>query len=135
MMRSISQDGMKQQKATRAEIESQAGLITELLKLFLQTHSKKEFLENCLQRIQTWADLPCAGIRGLGFSKQYTVSSANCGFSPQFVESEKWLSTSKDNCVCIRVVQGKLEPQDLSQMTNGGTFCCNDTEKIFSRSE
>jgi hypothetical protein len=122
---------MNQDKTTGADTENQAALITELLKLFLQTHSMKEFLEECLQRIKLWADISCAGIRVLDAQNNIPYQAYN-GFSAEFVESEKWLSTANDNCACIRVVQGKLEPQDISQLTAGGSFCCNDTQSYLA---
>jgi signal transduction histidine kinase len=119
------------QTIAQTEINSQAGLITDLLKLFLHTQSKDEFLDNCLQMIRKWADLPCAGIRILDAQNNIPYH-VHCGFSADFIESEKWLSTGKDHCACVRVAQGVLESQDSPQMTEGGSFCCNDTDKYMT---
>jgi signal transduction histidine kinase len=122
---------MVQQPSFRTEIENQALLINDLLKFFLQTHSRMEFMEECLARIKQWAGLSGVGIRVLETAGNIPFQ-AHVGYSPGFVDSEKWLSTLEDQCLCIRVAQGKTDSHDLSQTTPGGSFCCNDTQVFLA---
>ncbi|HSW57855.1 MAG TPA: GAF domain-containing protein, partial [Dehalococcoidales bacterium] len=112
-------------------LNGQSDLVTDLLTLFLTTSTRKEFLDRCLERIKIWAGLRGAGIRVLD-SQSNIPYIAESGFSAEFIESEKWLSTITDQCTCIRVVQGKAEPPDISQMTPGGSFWCNNTQTFVA---
>ncbi len=122
---------MKRHEDNSTDIKTQSALVNALLTQFLQTHSRKDFLENCLQYIKNWAQISCAGIRVLDAQGNIPYQAVS-GFSAELVESENWLSTHHDQCACVRVVQGKIEPQDASQITSGGSFCCNNTQSYHA---
>jgi signal transduction histidine kinase len=52
------------------------------------------------------------------------------GFSPEFLESERVLSLTLDQCACTRVVAGTPEPQDIPAMTPNGSFHSNNSIKF-----
>lgn len=54
------------------------------------------------------------------------------GFTEEFCQGENWLSLHRDNCVCIRAVQGAFEPQDLSCVTPYGSFYTNNSQKFIA---
>jgi signal transduction histidine kinase len=114
------------------DIENRTDIINALLKLFLHTDSRKEFLDESLKIIRDWVGTTCAGIRVADEQGNIPYVS-HIGFSEQFIQSEKWLSTKRDQCACIRVILGDIEPQDTSEMTQAGSFCCNDTLKFLEK--
>ena len=113
-------------------VESRTAMINALLRLFLHTSSRKEFLDEALKIISDWVGTAYAGIRVADDQGNIPYIS-HIGFSEQFIDSEKWLSTKKDQCACIRVILGDIEPQDTSEMTPAGSFCCNNTQKFLDK--
>lgn len=108
-----------------ADGRKQGDLRDGLLRLFVEISSKKEFLDGAARLIRDWCGCDCVGIRGLDEWENIPYVSY-LGFSSKFVESECWLSLKEDQCSCIRVISGKLEPQDAPATTAAGSFCCND---------
>ncbi len=97
-----------------------------LLELFARKTERKEYLEAVVDLIHRWSNCQNVGIRIL--DRQGNIPyDAYRGFSPDFGASENWLSLDKDQCACIRVIQGNPDPQDLPLMTLNGSFRCNNT--------
>lgn len=95
-------------------------------KIISQLHNKQE-LNFVLQYV--------LGIVGCNFGGIRVLNEKGCipfehyvGFSREFWESENWLSIDHDNCVCMRVIVGKIEPQEKNMRTSYGSFYCNNTE-------
>jgi PAS domain S-box-containing protein len=110
----------------RKETERRIHATNTLLSLFSKKPSRKEYLDSVVDLIQNWSGCRCVGIRVL--NKQGDIPyESYVGFSREFWESENWLSVQRDQCVCIRVVTGKSDPQDISVITPGGSFCCGNT--------
>lgn len=103
-----------------------------LLKLFTQATSRKEYADNVVRLIHQWIDCRCVGIRLLDEEGNIPYESY-IGFSHEFWQSENWLSTKKHNCICIRIMTGKPEHQDLPFMTPEGSFYCGNLLKVFSK--
>ncbi len=106
-----------------------------LLNLFVRMSSRKEYLDGALGLIQRWSGCRCVGIRVLD-EKDYIPYESYAGFDREFWESENFLSVKYNQCACIRVVTGNLDPQDLPVSTPAGSFRCENTfEFIGSLSE
>jgi PAS domain S-box-containing protein len=110
----------------RKETERQINATNVLLSLFSKKSLRKEYLNSVIDLIQSWSGCRCVGIRVL--NKQGDIPyESYVGFSREFWESENWLSVQRDQCVCIRIVTGKSDPQDISVMTPEGSFRCGNT--------
>jgi signal transduction histidine kinase len=126
---------MENKELTVNGIKQQSELTTELLKLFLKTYSRREFLDASLKKIVEWTGITCAGIRVLDTQGNIPYEVYR-GFAPEFIRKEHWLSIGKDNCICIRIIKGQPEAPDLSNLTPSGSFCCNNlNQKIETLTE
>jgi len=112
----------------RAERHTKA--TNELLKLFSQTFMKKEYLDELVAMLKDWSSCAFAGIRLVEETGNIPFSAFS-GFSPEFVDKERGLSPGKDSCSCIRVIAGKPEPAEVSFITQGGAFVCNNTSLLL----
>ena len=101
----------------------------ELLKLFSQTFMKKEYLDKLVVMIKEWSGCAFAGIRLVEESGDIPFSAFS-GFSREFMDQERCLSLGKDSCVCTRIIAGKPEPAEVSFLTPGGSFVCNNTSLL-----
>jgi PAS domain S-box-containing protein len=103
-----------------------------LLNLFVRTPSRKEYLDAALELIQNWSGCRCAGIRVLDRQGHIPYESYS-GFSREFWESENFLSVKNNQCVCIRVITGEMDPQDAPVVTPAGSFCCGNTIRFIQQ--
>jgi PAS domain S-box-containing protein len=110
-----------------AERHTQAA--NRILRLATEASSRKDYLDGLLTPIQEWSGCRCIGIRVVDHSGHIPYES-HTGFSEEFWEQENWLSLTKDNCACIRVITRELEPQDACCMTKGGSFVVNDSRLL-----
>jgi PAS domain S-box-containing protein len=115
----------------RKEIENRTNATNALLNLFAKKTSRKEYLDAVVELIRDWSKCRCVGIRVLD-ERGYIPYESYVGFNQEFWESENWLSIQNDQCICIRVVTGKSDPQDISVITPGGSFCCGNTVKFLN---
>jgi hypothetical protein len=76
--------------------------------------------------LQEWSGCRCVGIRLLDENGQIPYE-AYVGFSDEFMRTENYLSTERDQCACIRVIKMAPDPADSPMMTANGSFYCNDT--------
>ncbi|HXX35528.1 MAG TPA: histidine kinase, partial [Thermodesulfobacteriota bacterium] len=97
-----------------------------LLNLFVKKSTRKEYLDSVIEMIQPWSGCRCVGIRILN-EKDYIPYESYVGFDREFWESENLLSVKYDQCVCIRVITGNADPEDLPAMTPAGSFRCENT--------
>lgn len=112
------------------EIQRRTQATNCLLNLFAQKTSRKDYLHAVVRLISDWSKCRCVGIRVLDGKRQIPYESHE-GFSEAFLKQENWLSIDHDQCACIRVVQGKFDPQDDSVITPAGSFRCNNLAKFF----
>ncbi len=104
----------------------------DLLRLFLETPSRKEFLDRAIEIIREWCGCEGAGIRALDeWGNIPFVSYA--GYGEAFMESECWLSLREDHCVCTRAISGQIEPQDVPLVTTRGSLRTNDFAGYFGK--
>ncbi len=100
-----------------------------LLDLFAKKRSRKDYLEAVLDLILSWSGCACGGIRVLRDERRIPYECYR-GFSRAFWESENGLSLFRDQCACTRIFHGRPTPRDLSLMTPGGSFRCDDISKF-----
>jgi len=111
------------------QIENELSRINTLLKLFIQKTNRKAYLDEVLILLQEWINCRGTGIRVLN-EDGYIPYESFVGFSPEFMESENWLFVKNNQCICMRVILEKPEPQDAICITHGGSFFCNNTIKF-----
>ena len=117
--------------ASFEQAESLIDAANALLKLYIIKSTREEYLDSVVELICRWSGCRCVGIRALDNYGNIPFESY-VGYSREFRESENRLSLDKDQCVCIRVMQGKPEPQDLPAMTAGGSFRCHNITNFLS---
>jgi PAS domain S-box-containing protein len=114
------------------EAENRIQSTNALLSLFSKKSVRKEYLDSVVDLIQSWSGCRCVGIRVLDKHELIPYESY-AGFSQEFWESENALSIKRDQCACIRVITGNPDPQDVSMMTPGGSFHCDNTFKFVGQ--
>ena len=124
-------EGTVEDITERKETEKCVNANNALLKLFVQIFSRKEYLNKTVELIENWSGCRNVGIRVLDEEGNIPYESFT-GFSKTFMESENLLSVKRDMCTCIRIVTGRLEPQDATVITPGGSFYCNNTFKFMN---
>ncbi|OGF48689.1 MAG: hypothetical protein A2231_00915 [Candidatus Firestonebacteria bacterium RIFOXYA2_FULL_40_8] len=87
--------------------------------------SRKEFLKKVIDVVLEIGGCKCAGIRILD-EKGNIPYAVNKGYSEKFWESENKLSVNTEQCVCIRVITGKVIASDKKAMSKHGSFYCNN---------
>ena len=116
----------------RKEAENRIRSTNALLSLFSEKSVRKEYLDAVVGLIQSWSGCRCVGIRVLD-KQGFIPYESHVGFSQEFWESENSLSVNRDQCACIRVITGNPDPQDVSMMTPGGSFHCDNTFKFVGQ--
>jgi PAS domain S-box-containing protein len=101
----------------------------ELLHLFVTATTRKGYLDGVRDLLCRWTGCMCVGIRLIDPKNQIPYESY-CGFDQAFWEQENCLSLDRDQCVCIRVVKGVTEPEDLPYISPGGSFVCNNADQM-----
>jgi len=112
--------------------EDYARLRHALLELFAEKSSRKEYLDQVVELLQSWSGCCCVGIRVLDEYGNIPYESYS-GFSHAFWESESHLSIHKDHCACIRVISERPESHDSQAITPWGSFHTDDLSSFFSR--
>jgi len=117
--------------ASAGQAESLIDGANALLKLYITKSSREEYLGPVVELICRWSGCRCAGIRVLDNYGNAPFGSY-VGYSREFWESENRLALDKDQCICIRLMQGRSDPQDLPAMTAGGSFRCDNIANFLS---
>ena len=112
------------------ELSSQS-VSANLLRLFVQKLSRKEYLDSVTKEIADWTGCRCVGIRILD-SRGYIPYESYMGFSSHFLEKENNLSIKENECVCIRVIKGEFESPDQSAITPHGSFNCENSNLFLA---
>jgi PAS domain S-box-containing protein len=96
-------------------------------------HKQKEIaplLRQCVSEIKNYTGCDAVGIRVL--DEDLNIPYVACqGFSQEFYESESPLSLKSDECMCINVIRGDVDP-GLPFYTEGGGFCVNATSRFLA---
>lgn len=114
------------------EAERRRDFTNALLGLFAQKTSSKEYLDAVVRIIREWSGCQAVGVRVMDDHLRLPYESS-IGFEPTFLEAEQCLSLELDNCCCVRAVTRRIEAQDASITTPGGSFCCQDLQSFFRR--
>jgi PAS domain S-box-containing protein len=119
------------EEALRASAEeirilySNSKVTNGLLQLYTRKFSHKEYLDAAAVLIRDWSGCRHVGLRIA--DEDGTIPYESCvGYDQEFLDSESALSLERDQCACIRVIQGAPEPQDLPAMTSAGSFYSNN---------
>jgi PAS domain S-box-containing protein len=124
--RYLGRRGSNREITERKQTEHRLHTTNILLSLFSKTSQRKEYLDAVVELIRRWSTCRCVGIRVLD-PRGYIPYESYLGFSRQFWETENCLSIERDQCACVRIVTGELDPHDASMRTPAGSFRCNDT--------
>ena len=113
----------------RKEAEQRIRVNNELLKLFAQKYSLREYLDAVCGLVRKWSGCRHAGFRIM--DKNGTIPFlASIDYGPDFLRREGNLSLVHDQCICTRVIAGRPEPSDLACMTPGGSFISGNTQSF-----
>jgi PAS domain S-box-containing protein len=87
-------------------------------------------LREYVSEIKNYTGCDAVGIRVLdeNLNIPYVVYQ---GFSRKFYETESPLSLKTDECMCISVIRGDVDPS-LPFFTEGGAFCVNATSRFLA---
>ncbi len=114
------------------EAENRTRSTNALLSLFSKKSIRKAYFNAVIDLIHSWSGCRCVGIRVLD-KQGFIPYESFVGFTQEFWESENSLSIKRDQCACIRVIIENPDPQDVSMMTQGGSFHCDNTFKFVGR--
>lgn len=103
----------------------------EILELIGKATSRKEFLGKLVDIIREKSRCECVGIRIISKGGRIPYDSY-VGFDLDFWKLENDLSVNRDQCACVRVFTGNIEPQDLPAMSLCGSFYSNDTNQFIA---
>jgi PAS domain S-box-containing protein len=120
---------LEEEISERKLIERHSRATNQILRLMADASGRQEYLDGIVELVKEWTGLRCVGIRILDSEGNIPYASYT-GFDRGFWEKENWLSLSRDNCACTRVVAGAPEPQDSCCMTEKGSFLINDSRKL-----
>ena len=105
-------------------------LLIGILETLSQSRHMHEYLERLVELMRTYSGCRCVGIRLLDDDGNIPYASYT-GFSREFYEIEKHLSTKSDRCFCINVIMENTNP-GLPFYTDGGSFLTNDMAKFLT---
>lgn len=110
----------------RREAAEKMRVTNDLLNLFIQKISRKDYLEAVIDLMRDWSGCCCLGIRILdeGGNVPY---EAYAGFSEKFWKAENMLSLRHDACFCTRAVQGTPKSYEMSAVTRNGSYYFNNS--------
>jgi len=113
----------------RREAERKTRLNDALLKMFTQKYSRREYLDAACGLIREWIGCSRIGIRIVDQNGKIPFEACE-GYDAAFLGTENTLSLKEDHCICIRVIAGTPEPQELARMTSVGSFFSGNTTKF-----
>jgi two-component sensor histidine kinase/FixJ family two-component response regulator/PAS domain-containing protein len=87
-------------------------------------------LREYVAEIKNYTGCDAVGIRVLDENLSIPYQAYQ-GFSREFYESESPLSLKSDECMCINVIRGDIDPR-LPVYTKGGGFCVNATSRFLA---
>lgn len=108
----------------RKGIERHIRVRSAILKIMGRASSRREYFDILAKYIKGLAGCRYCGIRVLSEEGEIPYESY-IGFTSDFWDKENWLSVSRDQCACIRVITGSAILQDKSCMSKRGSFVAN----------
>jgi PAS domain S-box-containing protein len=116
----------------RKEAERRVHDTNSLLKMFTQNISRKTFLNEAVKLIRNHCGCGYAGIRVLDEKGNIPFESYD-GYSEEFISCESPLSIYSDQCVCVRAISSRPDPQDANVRTQHGSFFYYDFVDFIGR--
>lgn len=116
----------------RLDAEQRNTLTSDLLKLFTQKFTRREYLDEACGLLRDWSNLHHVGIRITEPDGSIPFESCR-GYSESFLETENAISLIEDQCICTRIVSGSPDPADRCAMTPNGSFYSGDTGKFIEQ--
>jgi PAS domain S-box-containing protein len=104
----------------------------ELLHLFATATTRSGYLDSVRDLLVRWTGCQCVGIRLVDAKRRIPYESYR-GFDRAFWERENWLDLDRSQCVCVRVIKGTPDPQDMPYVSPGGSFVCSDADEMINR--
>jgi PAS domain S-box-containing protein len=127
VLMTIVQDITKQ-KQTERHVKG----VRVLLELFATKSSRKEYVDNVVELLRGWCGCRCAGIR-LVDEQGCMPYTAWAGYSRRFLKEESRLCLGHEDCICLRLFDGKARAEDLEFSSDKGSFFCNSSSRFATR--
>jgi len=96
-----------------------------LLQLFVQRRSRKSYLAAVVAELARLTGCRRLGVRVLNPRNEIPYEATR-GFNRAFLRSECWLSLTRDNCICPRIMRRAPTPPEAALLTRRGAFAAND---------
>jgi PAS domain S-box-containing protein len=110
----------------RRETERQVKVVNELLYLFAQNFTRREYLDAACRLLRDWSGCRHVGVRIVNPDDKVPFEAC-CGYDEEFLKQENDLSLTGDRCICTRIIAGAPEPSDLGSLTARGSFVSNNS--------
>jgi PAS domain S-box-containing protein len=121
-------EDITKQKQNERRVEG----VRELLELFATKISRKEYVDGVVELLRHWCGCRCAGIRLLDGHKCLPYT-AWAGYSRRFLKEESRLCLGQQDCICIRIFDGKQRARDREFVSHKGSFFCNSSSQYAAR--
>jgi PAS domain S-box-containing protein len=106
--------------------------VRELLELFATKTSRHEYVASVVELLRNWCGCQCAGIRLLDEHRRLPYAAC-AGYSRRFLKNESRLCLGQQDCICIRVFDGKQQAEDGEFVSRSGSFFCNSSTRFAAR--
>ena len=121
---------LKREVAERRQSEEEQRISLRFLEIVHRHVEMAPLLEEYVQEVKEFTGCDAVGIRVL--DEDWNIPyMAYDGFSNNFYEDESPLTLKSDECMCINVIKGAVDPE-LECYTEKGGFCVNATSKFLS---
>ena len=126
----VSVVGVSRDITERKQIEDERRISHHLLEIVNRHTEIIPMLNDFIEEIKNFTGCNSVGIR-LRDEEGNIPYSAYKGFSHRFYEFESPLSIKSDQCMCINIVKGEIDP-NLPFYTAGGSFYINGTTRFLN---
>ena len=120
---------LEKEIGVRRETERRVALTNELLKLYTQKYSRKEYLDVAVELIRRWSGCRHTGVRIADAGGSIPYESC-VGYNPDFLSTEDRISMKHDDCVCTRIVDASPASWERHSMTPNGSFYSGQTMEL-----
>ena len=121
---------LERTQAEHKRTEEALRLSQRFLEIANQFSGTRPLLTTFMEEIKKLTGCEAVGVRILDDEGNIPYGAYD-GFSAEFYESENLLSIKTDECMCINVVKGCVDPK-LAFYTEGGSFYMNGTTRFLA---
>ncbi len=121
---------LERAQAEHEKAEEGLRLSQRFLKIANQFSGTRPLLTTFIEEIKKLMGCEAVGVRILDDEGNIPYG-AHDGFSAEFYESENLLSIQADECMCINVIKGDVDPKHAFY-TEGGSFYMNGTSRFLA---